>query len=164
MGPPLKDDDEEVLERIMADGTFDSLRHQLLDELRNDVRRLDIINAVSGLRRPQSRCGVAGSLGAAHRCEALDPDHDNCHSSGRTHDMQYWITAAPACAVSMGSDSGLPQYQSKGCVNLQAELQRSVKECIRRSNRLREAAFEGADEKQLFEELRHDSKLECVNT
>ncbi len=33
-----QDDDEAVLARIMADGTFDSLRHKLLDELRNDVR------------------------------------------------------------------------------------------------------------------------------
>lgn len=33
-----KDDDELVLERIMANGTFDELRKKLLEELRTDVR------------------------------------------------------------------------------------------------------------------------------
>jgi uncharacterized protein YwlG (UPF0340 family) len=38
MADPLKDDHEVVLERIMANGTFDELRKQLLENLRTDVR------------------------------------------------------------------------------------------------------------------------------
>jgi hypothetical protein len=40
-----KDDDEVVLERIMANGTFDELRKQLLEDLRTDVRRNTLLHA-----------------------------------------------------------------------------------------------------------------------
>jgi hypothetical protein len=40
-----KDDDEVVLERIMANGTFDELRKQLLEDLRTDVRRNTFLRA-----------------------------------------------------------------------------------------------------------------------
>lgn len=37
-----------------------------------------------------------------------------------------------------------------------------MEEQIRKSSRLEKAAYDGADEKELFEELRHDSELECA--
>lgn len=37
-----------------------------------------------------------------------------------------------------------------------------VEDRIRRSEQLRQAALDGTDEKQLFEQLRQDEDLECV--
>jgi hypothetical protein len=46
------------------------------------------------------------------------------------------------------------------CISRQAELQHMVDDRIKRSEQLRQAALDGADEKQLFEQLRHDEDLE----
>lgn len=45
-------------------------------------------------------------------------------------------------------------------LSAQAELQEMVEDRIKRSVKLNKAAFDGADEKQLFDELRHDTQLE----
>lgn len=58
-----KDDDEVVLERIMANGTFDELRKQLLEDLRTDVRRCAFLYADDSLQ-----CHQAGALTTA-RCQ-----------------------------------------------------------------------------------------------
>ena len=42
----------------------------------------------------------------------------------------------------------------------QAELQHMVEERIRGSEQLRQAALDGADEKELFDQLRQDEDLE----
>lgn len=51
MAELLKDDDEMVLERIMANGTFDELRKQLLENLRTDVRQSCIHARISLLSK-----------------------------------------------------------------------------------------------------------------
>ena len=94
--PVHKDDDEAVLERIMADGTFDQLRHQLLDELRNDVSTLLHVNLPSGCEN-QEAPGVAFGLMLQKRA-VPQIQNDVLRLACRRSCSNSWRTASAAAA------------------------------------------------------------------